>query len=59
MKVFRLTVEFELEDDLNLVIGAVTGVDHFDGTVHVSLEHVEKFTGTSRKENDDDDDSGE
>lgn len=52
MKVFRLTVEFEFEDDLNLVIGAVTGVDHFDGTVHVSLERVEKFEGS---ENDDDD----
>jgi hypothetical protein len=57
VKVFRLTVEFELEDDLNLVVGTVfSGVGQFDGTVHVSLERVEKFSGL---ENDDDDDSGE
>jgi len=50
VKVFRLIVEFEVEDDLNLVIGAVTGVDHFDGTVKVRLEHVEIF---DPKEDDD------
>lgn len=50
MKVFRLTVEFEFEDDLNLVIGAVTGLDHFDGAVNVYLETVEKFGTENDKE---------
>lgn len=44
MKVFRLMIEFEVQDDLNLVVGAVTGVDQFDGTVHVYLDTVDKFS---------------
>lgn len=52
MKVFRLTVEFEFEDDLNLVIGAVTGLDHFDGAVAIYLETVEKHNGEEDKDDD-------
>ena len=43
MKVFRLIVECDVEDDLDLVIGAVTGLDHFDGKIQVSIELVEKY----------------
>ncbi len=59
MKIFRLIVECEVEDDIELVIGAVTGLDSFDGHCTVDLEVVNKHDPTEEvgenddKENDD------
>ena len=54
VEVFRLTVEFELEGDLDKVVGTVFNrVDHFDGAVHVYLEHATKFVPEVKRYDDD------
>ncbi len=43
MKVFRIVIECDVEDDFDLVFGALNGIEHFSENVHFAIELVEKI----------------
>ncbi len=43
MKVFRIVIECDVEDDFDLVFGALNGIEHFSDQVHFTIELVEKI----------------
>lgn len=43
MKVFRIVIECDVEDDFDLVFGALNGIEHFSEHVHFGIELVEKI----------------
>lgn len=54
MKVFRIVIECDVEDDFDLVFGALNGIEHLSNHVHFAIELVEKI---DPKESDNDDTS--
>lgn len=43
MNVFRVIIECDVEDDFDLVFGALNGIEHFSEHVHFGIELVEKI----------------
>jgi hypothetical protein len=43
VKIFRIVIECDVEDDFDLVFGAVNGIEHFSDHVHFAIELVETF----------------
>jgi len=43
MRVFRIVIECDVEDDFDLVFGALDGIEHFSDRVHFGIELVEKI----------------
>ena len=54
MEVFRFIIECEVEDDFDLVFGALDGIERFSKHVQISIELVEKI---DPKESDNDDET--
>jgi hypothetical protein len=43
MNVFRIVIECDVEDDFDLVFGALNGIEHFSNSVRFAIELVEKI----------------
>lgn len=59
MKFFRLTLEFNVDENLEVFVGGLKALDAFQNALNIELEIVERFEMEDENGNDSDTDATE